>query len=208
MPRAAIGDAAGVSSTADSRRDARLAGFRLVAAIAALMWASEIVDSLADHRLDRYGIEPRDMDGLVGIGAAPFLHAGFGHLVSNTVPFLLMGFVIAIQGALRVASVTVIVALVSGLGTWLIAPENTIHIGASGVVFGYATYLLSRGFFNRDLLELAIGVVVGVLYGGALLTGLAPQEGVSWQGHFFGAVGGLIAARVLARERERELRRV
>ena len=164
------------------------------------MWVLEVVDTLADHSLDQYGIEPRDADGLVGIVAAPFLHAGFDHLVSNTVPFVVMGLAIALQGVARVAAVTVIVALVSGLGTWLIAPEDTIHIGASGIVFGYASYLLSRGFFNRDLLELAMGAVVGVIYGGALLGGLVPEDGVSWQGHFFGAVGGVIAARMLARD--------
>jgi len=181
-----------------SRRDVRMDGFRLLIALVAAMWASEIVDTALDHRLDGYGIEPRDADGLIGIPAAPFLHAGFGHLISNTLPFLAMGFVIAFKGAARVALVTAVVTLVSGGGTWLVAPESTIHIGASGVVFGYATYLLSRGFFDRDFFEIAIGVAVGVLYGGVLLGGLIPEEGVSWQGHFFGAVGGLVAARALA----------
>jgi membrane associated rhomboid family serine protease len=158
----------------------------------------EVIDQLADNRLDQYGIEPRDADGLIGVVAAPFLHGGFDHLASNTVPFLLMGFVIAAQGASRVLGVTAIVALVSGLGTWLIAPDNTVHIGASGIVFGYATYLLSRGFFNRSPLELVVGAVVAVVYGTALLGGLVPEDGVSWQGHFFGAVGGILAARGLA----------
>ena len=184
-----------------SRRDTRSTGFRLVLAMAALMWVSEIVDSIADHRLDRYGIEPRDGDGLVGVLAAPFLHAGFGHLIANTVPFLVMGFAIAFKGAMRVLTVTVIVASISGVGTWLVAPEETLHVGASGVVFGYATYLLSRGFFDRDLLELAIGFVVGAVWGTALIGGLLPQEGISWQGHLFGAIGGVVAARLLARTR-------
>jgi len=173
-------------------------------ALLALMWISEIVDSAIDNRLDGYGIEPRDADGLIGIPAAPFLHAGFGHLISNTVPFLAMGFVIAFRGAVRVIFVTAVVALVSGAGTWLVAPEATIHIGASGVVFGYATYLLSRGFFDRDAIGIAIGLAVGLLYGGVLVGGLIPEEGVSWQGHFFGAVGGIVAARALAAEPRRE----
>ena len=173
----------------------------MVLALAALMWVGEIADSLADHRLDRYGIEPRDGDGLIGVVAAPFLHAGFGHLVSNTVPFLLMGFAIAFKGAARVLAVTVIVGAVSGVGTWLVAPDDTLHVGASGVVFGYATYLLSRGFFDRDVLELAIGLVVGAIWGTALVGGLLPQEGISWQGHLFGAIGGVVAARALARRR-------
>ena len=89
---------------------------------------------------------------------------------------------------------TLIVGLVSGLGTWLVAPEGTIHIGASGIVFGYATYLLARGVFNRNVWEILIGVAVAAVWGTALLGGLMPQEGVSWQGHFFGAVGGVLAA--------------
>jgi membrane associated rhomboid family serine protease len=176
-------------------------GFALVLGMAALMWVLEIVDSVGDGRLDQYGIEPREADGLVGIVAAPFLHGGFGHLVGNTVPFLLMGFAIAFGGLVRVAAVTAIVALVSGAGTWLIGPDNSVHIGASGVVFGYATYLLTRGVFNRNLVEILIGAVVGVLWGGVLLAGLEPQQGISWQGHLFGAIGGVVAARLLARPR-------
>jgi membrane associated rhomboid family serine protease len=94
------------------------------------------------------------------------------------------------------------VAVISGLGTWLIAPADTIHLGASGVVFGYATYLLARGVFNRRPAEIAIGAVVAVLWGGALMAGLEPQEGISWQGHLFGAIGGVVAARALSERRE------
>ncbi|MGI8945180.1 MAG: rhomboid family intramembrane serine protease [Thermoleophilaceae bacterium] len=184
-----------------TRRDERYEGFLVVFAMVAVMWVSEVVDVAANHRLDGYGIEPRDADGLVGIVASPFLHAGFGHLMANTVPFLVLGFVIAFKGAMRVAAVTVIVAVVSGLGTWLIAPAGTLHIGASGVVFGYAAYLLSRGFFDRDAIELAIGLVVGLVWGTVLLGGLLPQEGISWQGHLFGVIGGVAAARLLASSR-------
>lgn len=190
--------------TDDTRDSRRFDGFRIVLGMGAVMWVLEVIDQLADNRLDQYGIEPRDGDGLIGVVAAPFLHGGFDHLASNTVPFLLMGFVIAAQGAIRVLSVTAIVALVGGLGTWLIAPENTIHIGASGIVFGYAAYLISRGFFNRSALELALGAVVAVVYGSALLGGLVPEAGVSWQGHFFGAVGGILAARGLATQSRAE----
>jgi membrane associated rhomboid family serine protease len=172
-------------------------GIQTVLGLAAIMWIVEIVDAVVGQRLDEYGIEPRDVDGLTGVIAAPFLHADFGHLAANTVPFLVMGFVIALQGAARVAAVTVIVALVSGIGTWLIGPGNSLHIGASGVVFGYATYLLARGFFSRRVLEIAIGLGVGALWGTALLAGLEPREGISWQGHLFGAIGGFVAARML-----------
>jgi membrane associated rhomboid family serine protease len=183
--------------------DDRAAGFQLVVGMAAVMWVVEVVDTIDKHRLDSWGIEPRDVEGLRGVVAAPFLHAGFDHLISNTIPFVVLGLLIALSGIARVALVTAIVALVGGLGTWVFAPENTIHIGASGVVFGYASYLISRGVFNKSLMELAIGALVLAVWGGALLTSLVPQEGVSWQGHLFGAIGGVIAARVLAPREER-----
>jgi membrane associated rhomboid family serine protease len=174
---------------------------QLLLAMVLLMWGLEVVDAILDNRLDRYGIEPREVDGLDGIVAAPFLHVGFGHLAANTVPFVVMGLVIALEGPLRLLGVTAITAVVSGLGTWLIAPADTIHLGASGVVFGYATYLIARGLFNRRPVEIAIGVVVALLWGGALLAGLEPQQGISWQGHLFGAIGGVVAARVLSERR-------
>ena len=165
------------------------------------MWALELVDIALDHRLDRFGIEPRDVDGLDGVVAAPFLHVGFAHLIANTIPFVVLGVVIAFEGLWRLVGVFAITALVSGLGTWLIAPEDTIHLGASGVVFGFATYLIARGLFNRRGREIAIGLVVVLLFGGALLAGIEPQRGISWQGHLFGAIGGVVAARVLSRRR-------
>jgi membrane associated rhomboid family serine protease len=174
-------------------------GAKILLALVALMWAVEVVDVIADHQLDQYGIEAREVDGLDGIVTAPFLHVGFGHLLSNTIPFVIMGLLIALEGARRLLAVFAIVALVSGLGTWLVAPEGSIHVGASGVVFGFSTYLIARGWFNRRPGQIAIGLVVVVLWGGVLLAGLQPREGISWQGHLFGAIGGLVAARVLAR---------
>jgi membrane associated rhomboid family serine protease len=171
----------------------------LVVAMVALMWMVEVVDQIGFGDLDQYGIHPRDVDGLPEIVSAPFLHAGFGHLISNTVPFLAMGAAIALGGLVRVGLVTLTVALVSGLGTWLIAPANSVHLGASGVVFGYATYLVSRGLLSRRLTELAVGAFVVVIWGIGLLQGLLPQERISWQAHLFGAIGGVIAAALLAR---------
>jgi membrane associated rhomboid family serine protease len=190
-----------VSAPPTEPRQDRIAGVQMVLALLAAMWVLEVVDLALDHRLDQYGIEPREPDGLVGVVAAPFLHADFGHLVANTIPFVVLGIIIGLQGVGRVLMVTGTVMVVSGLGTWLIGPDNSLHIGASGIVFGYATYLLARGIFNRDLVEIAIGLGVAAIWGTALLGGLVPQDGVSWQGHFFGAVGGVLAARVLARPR-------
>ena len=174
-------------------------GMIVVAALASVMWLVELVDQVAGGRLDRNGIEPRELDGLDGVVWAPFLHGGFDHLIGNTIPFLLLGFAIALGGVARVVAVTVIVALVGGLGTWLVAPANTVHIGASGIVFGYAGYLVARGVFSRSVGQIVLGVVVLAVWGTTLLRGLVPETGISWQGHLFGAIGGVIAARLLHR---------
>ncbi len=99
--------------------------------------------------------------------------------------------------------VTLIVILISGLGTWLISPSGTDTFGASGLVFGYATYLLARGIFNRSLLEIGVGLVVGVVWGGVLVASVVPHAGVSWQDHVCGAVGGVIAAWLLSAPADR-----
>src|SRR5437763_10423528 len=112
-----------------------------------------------------------------------------------------MGLIIALRGAARLAAVTLIVIVVGGIGTWLISPSNVSTIGASGLVFGYATYLLARGFFDRSLMEVVTGLVVGVIWGGVLLASIVPHAGVSWQGHVCGAIAGVGAASVLRRPR-------
>jgi len=179
-------------------------GIVIVGVMAALMWAVEIIDAILGGDLDRYGIEPRDADGLVGIVTAPFLHDGFGHLISNTIPFLILGAVIALGGAVRVLAVTAIVAVVGGLGTWLTGSGGSIHIGASGLVFGYAAYLIVRFVYSRNLPHLAAGAAVLLVWGTSLAFGLLPSPGTSWQGHLFGAAGGVVAARMLHKRRELE----
>lgn len=181
----------------------RSSALLLVVAMVVVMWALEAIDYVAPGQpLDNYGIHPRDASGLLEIFSAPFLHVGFGHLISNTLPFAVMAAVIALAGLARVAMVTGIVIVVSGLGVWLIAPSNEVHLGASGLVFGYAAYLVTRGILSRRLGELAIGVVVVGVWGLGMLQGVLPQEGISWQAHLFGAIGGVIAAYYLAGKRE------
>jgi membrane associated rhomboid family serine protease len=177
-------------------------GLTLLAGIVALMWLLEVINTLDHNGLDNDGIYPRNVGHLWGIVTAPFLHVSFAHLTDNTVPFVFMGVIIALRGAARLALVTAIVIVVGGLGTWLIAPAGSVTVGASGVVFGYATYLFTRGVFNRSVLEIAIGVVVAVVWGGALLASLVPQHGISWQGHASGAIGGVVAAWLVARPRQ------
>ena len=174
-------------------------GLALLAAIVALMWVIEVINSLDANALTTdAGIIPRSTDHVWAIFTSPFLHANFQHLIDNTIPFVFMGVIIALRGAGRLALVTLIVIVVGGLGTWLIAPAGTNTIGASGVVFGYATYLFARGLFDRSALEILTGVVVGVVWGGALLSSVVPHAGVSWQAHVCGAIGGVVAAWLLA----------
>ncbi|MCU1498919.1 MAG: Rhomboid family protein [Acidimicrobiales bacterium] len=175
--------------------------FVIVGLLAALMWVVEIVDLLPRTDFDHWGVRPRDLDGLTGIVASPFLHSGFPHLISNTIPFLVLGGIIAASGVVRFLQVTAMIALVSGLGTWLIGPADIPHVGASGIVFGYVTYLVARGLFERRAGYLLVGAAVVFLYGG-VLWGLIPRPGISWQMHLFGAIGGILAAKVVHTTRQ------
>lgn len=176
-------------------------GVKLLILLVGLMWVSEVIDTALNGELDQYGIIARQPDGLFGIVTAPFLHMGFGHLISNTLPLVTLGLLIAVSGAKRLFAVTAIIVTLGGFGTWLISPPNTITIGASGLVFGYAAYLITRGIFNRRISQVLIGVVVVLVWGSALLSGLLPQDGISWQGHLFGGLAGIFAAWVLADDR-------
>lgn len=166
----------------------------LAAGFVVLLWALEVVDSVADHRLDGLGVQPRDNDGLMGILFAPVLHYGWDHLGANTLPVLLLGFLVLVSGLGRGLAATAIIWLVGGLGTWLVAPPNTVHLGASILIFGWLVYLVLRGFFARRAGEITLGVVLFLFYGSVLWGVLPGQPGISWQGHLFGAIGGGVAA--------------
>jgi len=180
----------------DERRQNGRQGLMLLGAIVGLMWLIEVINTADSNRLDADGIYARNVSRFWGIITSPFIHASFQHLIGNTIPFVFLGLIIAMRGAVRLAVVTAFVIVIGGLGTWLISPSTHYvdTIGASGVVFGYATYLLSRGFFDRSVLELLIGVVVGVLWGAVLLASLVPHQGVSWQAHLCGGIAGVIVA--------------
>ncbi|OLP18165.1 rhomboid family intramembrane serine protease [Leptolyngbya sp. 'hensonii'] len=171
----------------------------ILGSITAIFWAIELIDLFVFRgTLDRYGIRPRNITGLRGILFAPFLHGGLGHLIANTIPFITLGWFVMLRRTSDFFVVSIIVMLVGGLGTWLIAPPWTVHIGASGVIFGYLGYLLMRGFFERNIPSILISVIVGFLYGGLIWGVLPSQPGISWQGHLFGFLGGVLAARLMA----------
>lgn len=182
----------------------------------ALLYLIEIIDQLTGHALDRNGIRPLETDGLSGIIFAPLLHADWAHLMANTVPALVLGFLVTLTGMARFVWATAIIWIVGGLGTWLIGniggcPLETNHIGASGLIFGWLSFLLVFGWLTRHPWQIVTGLVVLFVYGG-ILWGAVPIldrcGGVSWQGHLCGAAAGLLAAYWLSRpEREARSRR-
>jgi len=172
-----------------------------------IFWMLEIVDRLVFHGgLDAFGIRPRTLAGLWGILFAPFLHVGFGHLLANTLPFLVLGWFVMLRRMSDFFLVTAITALVSGLGIWLFGPSRSVHLGASGLIFGYFGFLLLRGYFERSLTSILWSILVVILYGG-MVWGVLPRGiGISWQSHLFGFIGGGLASYLTSRPRETVLK--
>ena len=155
----------------------------------------QLVNMITSYWLvDHLGIVPRTVHGLIGIATAPLIQTGWGHLLANIIPLLVFGFLVLAGGVRQFVAVTVLVWVISGFGVWLTAGTNSITVGASGLVFGYLTYLVARGFFSRKVSQILIGLVLLAIWGG-IFWGLLPgSNGISWQGHLFGALGGLLAA--------------
>ncbi|MDJ1171631.1 MULTISPECIES: rhomboid family intramembrane serine protease [Roseofilum] len=169
-----------------------LAGFVIT------FWVVEIVDLIVyQGQLDQYGILPRHIIGLRGILWSPFLHGNLAHLIANTGPFLILGWLVMVQETTDFFWVTAITMLVAGGGVWLFGAP-AFHIGASSLIFGYLGFLLFRGLFERNLGSIALSLVVGFIYGGLIWGVLPGQPGISWEGHLFGLIGGVLAARFLA----------
>ncbi|MBW4551557.1 MAG: rhomboid family intramembrane serine protease [Aphanocapsa sp. GSE-SYN-MK-11-07L] len=173
---------------------------QILGGLVAIMWGLEILNQFFfRNTLESFGIIPRNLIGLRGIIFAPFLHANFAHLMANTLPFLGLGWLVMIRRISDFFTVSLITMLVSGLGVWLFAGANTLTVGASGVIFGYLGYLLTRGWFERKLGSIIFSLIVFLVYGG-LVWGVLPQvPGVSWQGHLFGLLGGVLSARLLSK---------
>jgi membrane associated rhomboid family serine protease len=167
----------------------------MLGTLVGIMWGLEILDTFVfRHGLDTLGILPRNAIGLRGILFAPFLHGSFAHLAANTVPLIVLGWLIMAQSISNFVMVSVICMLVGGLGTWLFG-ANALHIGASGIIFGYIGFLLARYYFDRRLSSGIIALVVGCTYGSVLWGILPSMPGISWEGHLFGFLSGILAAR-------------
>ena len=168
----------------------------------AIMWLSELIDWLLPINLDYLGIQSRTAEGLIGVVAAPFLHANFDHLIANTFPFLILGTLVSWRAGKNFWSVTIVIVLVSGSALWLLGPSNVVTIGASGLVFGFLGYLLAAGIITRHWADVLISLVVLLAYGslllGALPFGVSAQ--ISWQMHLFGGLAGVLAATMFAEQ--------
>ena len=161
-----------------------------------LIWVVFLVDSLVTAMdLSQYGIRPRAWPGLMGVVTAPFLHRDLWHLVSNTVPLVLLLSLLAGSRAMS-HGVVAAIAILGGVLLWLAGPGGTNHVGASGLVFGLIAYHIAAGFFERRPVSILISLIVGMLYGTTLLWGVLPRpdSSVSWQGHLFGALAGIATA--------------
>ncbi len=197
------------------KRPAWVTGGLTILSFVALLYLIEVIDALSGHNLDDNGIRPMETDGLKGIIFAPLLHADWAHLMANTVPALILGFLMTFAGLARFIYATAIVWIVGGFGTWLIgnigAPYGyeSNHIGASGLIFGWLTFLLVFGWFTRNVWEIVIGLIVLFFYWTLLFGVLPGTPGVSWQGHLCGAIAGVLAAYLLSgpERKARELRR-
>jgi membrane associated rhomboid family serine protease len=176
--------------------------FTILGSFVALFWILEILDQFVFHgALDRFGIIPHTLVGLRGILFAPFLHGGIGHLLANTVPFLVLGWLVMVQETSDFWIVTFLAAAIGGMGVWLFAIPGSIHIGSSILIFGYLGFLLLRGYFQRNIPSIALALLVIFLYGGLIWGILPAAHGISWQGHLFGFIGGGIAAKMVANEK-------
>jgi len=176
---------------------------KLIFGFLALLWTVEIVDTvLLGSALQHYGLEPRSVNGLIGIFTMPFLHGSWDHLASNTFPLAIFGTLVLLRGLERFLAVTAVIIVLSGAAVWLVA-RGSIHIGASGLIFGYLGYLMSIGFWERKLGPILLSLAIGFLYGGMLWGVLPGQPGVSWEGHLFGFLAGIFSARQLATPSER-----
>lgn len=197
-----------MTSTTPAPASRHLARFAGPVLLLALMWLVRILDMILPGSFTGFGLRSWDPASLPGLVLGPLLHSGWPHLLSNSLPFLVLGCLVAVEGARRFWAVTGIVAVIGGAGTWLINTPGTLTVGASVLVFGYFAYIVVRVFSPRPIAHrlayAGIAAIVVVLYGGAMFAGVFPaNEGISWQAHLFGAVGGGVAALAGARRGSR-----
>lgn len=161
----------------------------------AAFWVVFAVNTLLGGMLNMFGIIPRTVVGLRGIVFSPFLHGNLDHLIANSLPFAVLGWLVMLRDPRHFLPVSAFAAVGSGLFAWTLGAPGSVHIGASGVIFGYLGFLLLAGWYARSFASIAISVIVAAVWGGLVLGVMPGQAGVSWQGHLGGFIGGVLAAR-------------
>jgi membrane associated rhomboid family serine protease len=171
----------------------------------AILWLVELINAVTGRELSQAGgLEARDFGSLVNILTSPFVHANIDHLMGNALPLFSLGLIAAIPSPKRFLLMTLVVAVIGGLGTWLTSPANSMTIGASGIVFGYFSYLLLRGLVDRRPADVLVSIGIGISYGAYMWSGIGfGVSGVSWQGHVSGLVGGVVAALIVRTPRKK-----
>lgn len=166
-----------------------------IAIFIVLIWIIEAINMVSGHSLGHLGIMPRTFMGLFGIPMSPLLHGSLYHLISNTVPLIILAGIVSLQGRKQLYQLTAWIIVVGGLGVWIFARAN-YHIGASGLVFGLFGYLIGCAWFGRDVKAIVQAVIIGFLYGGFIF-GIFPsvRSHISWEGHLFGMLAGFIGAK-------------
>jgi len=167
----------------------------LLMGITLCLWVITIIDqNTPDWNLTiNYGIKPKIATGILGIFTAPFIHINYPHLIGNTLPFMVLGGMVLFSGRRKFIFTSILSALISGIGIWIFAREGTTHTGASTLIFSYLGFIIIQAWITRSLLSATLAIVSGALYGTLLLTLLINQEGISWHGHLFGLIGGLVS---------------
>lgn len=158
-------------------------------------WVIFILNALLGGALLTLGVIPRTTIGLRGILFAPFLHGSLNHIVANSIPFLVLGWLVMLRDARHFVPVTIAAMVGSGLTAWLFGAPGSLHVGASGVIFGYLGFLMLSGWFTRRLGGILLSVLVTLGWGGLVLGVMPGEAGISWQGHLGGFLGGVLAAR-------------
>ncbi|NCG28563.1 MAG: rhomboid family intramembrane serine protease [Verrucomicrobiales bacterium] len=168
----------------------------LLFSIVIIFWIVTTIDQNIPERnfTLNYGIKARDLDGILGIFIAPFLHVNYQHLIGNTLPFLALGGLVLLSGRGRFIFTSILSAVISGLGIWIFAKEGTVHVGSSILIFSYLGFLLMQAWFTRSITWCLVALIASIFYGALILTLLYQKNGISWHGHFFGFITGIISA--------------
>jgi membrane associated rhomboid family serine protease len=170
--------------------------FKLLGGLLAFMWAVFLASALSGGALLSLGVIPRTAIGLRGILFAPFLHGSLAHIVANSIPFFVLGWLVMLRDSGHFLPVTLFAMLGSGFAAWLLGAPGSVHIGASGVIFGYLGFLILAGWYERSVASILLSLLVIVLWGGMVVGVLPGHAGISWQAHLGGFIGGVLAARM------------